>query len=56
MRTKALQNHILNKALVQKAFTEKLKLARADRKNVEGQDWSGLHAILDKLIETLSEL
>ncbi len=55
-KIKAYQGELLNKASIQKAFSEKLKLARADRKNVEGQDWSGLHAILDRLTETLSEL
>ena len=55
-KIKAYQGEILNKQAVQKAFDEKLKAAKTDRKNVDKQDWSGLNAILDKLIETLSNL
>jgi len=55
-KIKYYQGELLDKAVAQKAFNEKLKAARADRKNIEGQDWSGLRAILDTLVETLSEL
>ena len=55
-KIKSYQGEVLNKALAQKTFSEKLKIAKTDRKNVDKQDWSGLNAILDKLIETLSNL
>lgn len=55
-KIKSYQGEVLNKALVQKAFDAKLKNAKAHRKNVDTQDWSGLNAILDRLIETLSKL
>lgn len=54
-KIKSYQGELSNKSLAQKAFNEKLKAAKINRKNVEKQDWSGLHAILDKLIETLSD-
>ncbi len=54
-KIKSYQGELLNKFLVQKAFNEKLKAAKTNRKNVDNQDWSGLSAILDKLVETLSK-
>jgi hypothetical protein len=54
-KVQSYQGELLNKSLVQKAFNEKLKAAKTDRKNVDQQDWSGLNAILDKLIETLRQ-
>jgi hypothetical protein len=55
-KIKSYQGELLNKSLAQKAFNEKLKAAKTNRKNVDKQDWSGLSAILDKLVETLSNL
>jgi hypothetical protein len=55
-KVKCYQGEIVNKAAVQRAFREKVKLAKADPKNVSDQDWSGLQLILDRLIETLSSL
>jgi len=55
-KIKSYQGELLYKSLAQKAFNEKLKAAKTNRKNVDKQDWSGLSAILDKLVETLSNL
>jgi len=55
-KIKSYQGEILNKQLAQKIFNEKLKAAKMNKENVAKQDWSGLNAILDKLIETLSNL
>ena len=55
-KIKSYQGELLNKSLAQQAFNEKLKAAKTNRKNVDKQDWSGLSAILDKLVETLSNL
>ena len=54
-KIQSYQGELLNKFLVQKAFNEKLKAAKTNRRNVDNQDWSGLSAILDKLVETLSK-
>jgi len=53
-KIKSYQGEVLNKFLVQQAFHKKLKAAKTNRKNVAKQDWAGLSAILDMLIETLS--
>jgi hypothetical protein len=55
-KIKSYQGELLNKSLVQKAFNEKLRAAKTNRKTVDKQDWSGLSAILDTLVETLSNL
>lgn len=55
-KIKSYQGELLNKSSVQKAFNEKLRAAKTNRNIAEEQDWSGLSAILDKLIGTLSNL
>ena len=50
-KIQSYQGELLKALLVQKAFNEKLKAAKTNRKNVDNQDWSGFSAILDKLVE-----
>lgn len=55
-KVKSYQGEVVDKAAVQRAFKEKIAVAKADPKVVEQQDWSGLECVLDKLMETLSSL
>lgn len=44
------QGEVLNKGGLQDKFDRKLKAALADPKLVEAQDWTGLAAILNAII------
>lgn len=50
---KAYQGEILDKAGIQNRFRDKVKQATADPNALAGQDWSGLEAIIDSLIDVL---
>jgi hypothetical protein len=50
---KAYQGEVMHKADIQKRFRDKVKAAEANPDRVDGQDWSGLDAILASLIELL---
>ncbi len=50
---KAYQGEVMNKSTIQKRFREKVKLAESDFDTVVQQDWSGLEAVIGRLIEVL---
>jgi hypothetical protein len=50
---KAYQGEILDKTGILKRFREKVRAAEADPSVAAEQDWSGLEAIIEKLIEVL---
>ena len=50
---KAYQGEVLDKAGIQRRFKEKVKQSVADPATIVGQDWSGLDAIIDSLVDVL---
>jgi hypothetical protein len=55
-KVKSYQGEVVDKRVVQKAFKEKVRSAKADPSVVEQQDWSGLGRILATLIDALGSL
>lgn len=55
-KVKSYQGEVVDKAVVQRAFKEKVSAAKADPGLVAQQDWSGLELILAMLMERLASL
>jgi hypothetical protein len=50
------QGELLNKSKIQDKFLDKLKIAKRDSSKISGQDWSGIRAIIDAIVDNLSTL
>ncbi|MFD5035986.1 hypothetical protein ACFWNI_02470 [Streptomyces sp. NPDC058377] len=55
-KVRAYQGEVTNKAALQSAFRAKLEAAENDLSMIESQDWSGIHLVLDALLDKLSSL
>ncbi|GAA1818281.1 hypothetical protein HC028_17210 [Planosporangium flavigriseum] len=53
-KVKSYQGELVDKAIVQRAFRDKLKLAHANPEVVASQDWADIELILDHLLRELS--
>jgi len=53
---KSYQGSIIDKAIIQKRYKNKIKEARSNPSLIAEQDWSGVELIIENIIETLSEL
>ncbi|MFG2045340.1 hypothetical protein [Dactylosporangium sp. NPDC048998] len=54
-KVNAYQGEVMDKGRLQKAFREKAAAALSDEDAVQSQDWSGLNAILEVIVDTLSK-
>ena len=50
------QGELLDKSKIQDTFLDKLKTAKKDPTIVPKQDWSGIKAIIDAIVDSLSTL
>ena len=48
------QGEIVEKDAIHHAYRAKVRVADADRSQIAGQDWSGIQAVLDLVIQTFS--
>lgn len=53
---RSYQGSIIDKAVIQKRYKNKIKEARSNPSLIAKQDWSGVELIIENIIETLSEL
>ena len=51
--TRSYQGEVIDKARLRKKFLAKAKAAEADPKAMDAQDWSGLEAIINLIVEDL---
>lgn len=50
------QGELLDKSKIQDKFVDKLKAAKRDPSAIEAQDWSGVRAIIESIVDNLSTL
>lgn len=50
------QGELLDKSKIQDKFLDKLKAAKRDSSTIETQDWSGIKAIIESIVDNLSTL